>query len=49
MAVFLMLDETNEEGSFRRKTVVNLDTIIRLDPLGPNHCSMLLRSFTIGP
>lgn len=49
MTLFLMLDETNHEGCFLRKTLVNLNDVIRLVPNGPNHCSMLLRSFTIGP
>ena len=49
MTVFLIFDETTPEGGIYRKTLVNVDAIIRLDPRGPNHCSMLMRSFTSGP
>ena len=45
MAVFLMLDVTDDDGTVRHKTLVNANAIIRIDPIGPKHCRLLLQSF----
>lgn len=45
MSVFLLLDLTDDDGTVRHKTMVNVDAVIRIDPVGQNHCRLLLQSF----
>lgn len=49
MTAFIILDETSSEGNFPRETLINVDAIVRLISLGPNHCALLTRSFANGP
>lgn len=45
MAAFLMLDATHDDGTICHKTIVNVSAIIRIDPIGPNHCRLLMQSY----
>ena len=45
MAVFLLLDEVDSDGRFVRKSVVNADAIVRIDPIGQNYCRLLMHFF----
>ena len=43
-----MLNETDSEGKFLRKTVVNADTNVRFHAIGPEHCLLLMQSLLSG-
>ena len=43
MAAFLMLDATDPKGEFHHSFVVNVESISRIDPIGPKHCRFLMR------
>ncbi len=49
MAVFLILDETNVEGTFLRQTTVNAELIIRIDAVALDICSLRMQSFPSEP
>jgi hypothetical protein len=43
MAAFLMLDASQPNGAFHRKIAVNVDSISRIEPSGPNCCILVMR------
>lgn len=49
MAVFLILEEADSEGSFLRKTAVNVDAIARIDSIKPTLCRFLLKNCVSEP
>lgn len=49
MAVFLIMNETDANGSFLRETVVNADSIIRVDHVEPDLCCLRLQFFPLAP
>lgn len=44
MAVFLILDETDVDGRFLRKTAIDAESIFRIDAVGSSVCSLRMRS-----
>lgn len=44
MAVFLILNATDNHGTVLHKIMVNAEAIIRIDPIGPRHCKLLMQS-----
>jgi hypothetical protein len=43
MAAFLMLDATDPNGTYLRKTVINVDSISRIVSVGANCCRVVMR------
>ncbi len=43
MAAFLMLDATDPKGTYLRKTVINVNSISRIDSVGANCCRLVMR------
>lgn len=48
MTALIILDETDIQGAPLGPVLVNVDAIIRVTALGPNHCAVLTQSFTTG-
>ncbi len=43
MAAFLMLVATDPNGTYLRKTVINVDSISRIVSVGANYCQVVMR------
>lgn len=48
MTAFIILNSVDDDGTVRHRTVVNAEAVVRIDPIGPKHCRLVMQSFPSG-